>query len=481
LILIVPRLVQAPRYLAVLQVIVYFVGAAALGAMSVGHEYVDRTLNLLLSLPVRRERLLVVKLGVLTGMLTTLGVVAYAWAFPAIFRPGYQAERLALSLVPVLCGLFLAPWLTMACRSPTAGTALTVAIPVLLAMLGEWIGFSIGDRTFAMTFLWLAASAMCATGAIATSRLFMRLESIEGCFGDLPLPQLPRLRARTLPRQPQDRERESHGATAAGASLTKRHPIWRLFTKELRLQQPVLFITGLYLLGWLVVELRATDYYIDLNTALSACYAVLLAALAGSLGSAEERQLGTIEWQVLQPIAMWRQWAVKVAVVLGLPMLLGMGLPALLAHVAPASVGTRVAGQPLASNVLLLAAVSLYVSSLCGSGAWALVMSLSVTFGNVIFQNEVMGRAGPEVDAAWMFSGPARAGINLGASQVVHALDLLLIAGLIAVLARFAMANHRTADRSPRRACTQVILMVVFAAARVMILSGVAGWFGASG
>ena len=38
--------------------------------------------------------------------------------------------------------------------------------------------------------------------------------------------------------------------------------------------------------------------------------------LAGSLASAEERQLGTRDWQGLLPVAAWRQWAVKVAVVL---------------------------------------------------------------------------------------------------------------------------------------------------------------------
>ena len=52
--------------------------------------------------------------------------------------------------------------------------------------------------------------------------------------------------------------------------------------------------------------------------------------LIGSLASAEERQLGTLEWQTLLPSPAWQQWAVKVGVTFGLALLLGVGLPALL-------------------------------------------------------------------------------------------------------------------------------------------------------
>ena len=460
LVLIVPTLLQAPRYVRGLQVIAYILGAAALGALSIGHEYMDRTLHLLLCLPVRRRRLLLLKLGALAPLLAALGVVAYTDLFHEM-PADRQFERLAASLLPLLGGLFIAPWLTMACRSPLAGIALTVAIPFPLVMVGRAIAVRIGAREdeFMMAFLWWGASGLCAIGAIATRRMFMRLEAIDGCVEDLPLPQLPHLR----------RARASNGAGAAVAALTRRHPIWQLVTKELRVQQPLLFMTGLYLFGWLAVTVRASNAPLDLNAALSAFYALLLAVLAGSLGSAEERQLGTIDWQVLQPIAMWRQWAVKMAVVLGLPMLLGIGLPMLLAHVAPAAGGRPVVGQPLAMNLLLLTAGSLYVSSLCGSGAWALVTSLAVTFGVIFFQNVVLG-----VDAAWLFSGPAPSAATLHGSQVVHGLDLLLIAGLIGVLARFALSNHRTAERSAWRVCRQVAVLTVFATLRVVILSDAA-------
>ena len=53
-----------------------FFGAAALGALSIGHEYSHRTLTLLLAQPARRERLFLAKFGVLLAMLLTLVTVA---------------------------------------------------------------------------------------------------------------------------------------------------------------------------------------------------------------------------------------------------------------------------------------------------------------------------------------------------------------------------------------------------------------------
>ena len=39
----------------------YLLGSAALGALSIGHEYTNRTLSLLLSLPVSRRRMFAMK------------------------------------------------------------------------------------------------------------------------------------------------------------------------------------------------------------------------------------------------------------------------------------------------------------------------------------------------------------------------------------------------------------------------------------
>src|SRR6185295_7486037 len=97
----------------VLGVFAYFLGIAGLGALSIGHEYSHRTLGMLLAQPARRQHILLVKLGVLAGMLLTVSAVAGAFIF-ALGIPlrefGSPPTKLALLLMPLLCGLFLAPW-----------------------------------------------------------------------------------------------------------------------------------------------------------------------------------------------------------------------------------------------------------------------------------------------------------------------------------------------------------------------------------
>ena len=64
------------------------------------------------------------------------------------------------------------------------------------------------------------------------------------------------------------------------------------------------------------------DLELDFFNVLSVFYSGLIALLVGSLACAEERQMGTLDCQVLLPMATWQQWSVKVAVVLGLSMVL---------------------------------------------------------------------------------------------------------------------------------------------------------------
>ena len=68
----------------------------------------------------------------------------------------------------------------------------------------------------------------------------------------------------------------------------------------------------------------------DVFGGLTVLYSSVLALLIGSIASAEERQLGTQEWQQLLPMASWKQWALKVGTAIGLSLLLGVALPAVI-------------------------------------------------------------------------------------------------------------------------------------------------------
>ena len=111
------------------------------------------------------------------------------------------------------------------------------------------------------------------------------------------------------------------------ATPVRRRPVWQL-VKELRLQQMTVIVGALYLPWWgamAVLWRFAPEAVTSLAGAVAILYGPLLALLSGSLASAEERQLGTMEWQMLLPLPMWKQWAVKTATVAGLALVLGVG------------------------------------------------------------------------------------------------------------------------------------------------------------
>jgi hypothetical protein len=466
-----------------LGMLAYFLGMSALGALSIGHEYSHRTVSLLLSQPARRADLLLVKLGVLAAMLLTLRAVAGAVLFTpsgslgglgsSPSRPPEPEIVWAVLWLPVLCGLFVAPWLTMLCRSSIAGTVFTMSLPGVSLTMGTLLGivkYGLAPASepavwgLQVAFTWRGTLALCGVAAVMSWRKFMRLEAIDGPGQDVRLP--PWLGWRTVAR------------TAAPAFL-KRHPLWLLAKKELRLQQMTLIVAGVYVLGWLTVTSLRTYFVPDvlgIFFVMTIFYSLLVSLLIGSLASAEERQFGALEWQVLLPMATWKQWAVKVGVALGLAMLLALILPALLASLnPPAGVNfprlAQIVRLRFTVPVTLLTIGSLYVSSLATSGLWALLVSLTAISGALLLLGESSVSA---VFAALARSGLVPlVGVSWTDQRVLRVLALVLGAGFLAIVLRFALANHRSADRAAGRVWTQVIWMAGCLAIGVTLLAGV--------
>lgn len=459
---------DAPRLFGPLAIIAYLVGTIGLGALSIGHEYTGRTLSLLLTLPARRERLLATKLGVLAVMLLMLWAFADAFLFSGM--PAPAAEKQMVQLIPLLCGLFLAPWLTMACRSAIAGAVFALSIPGILMVVGELLGVakygvSTARRSeldaFRMTFVWFGTLGLCAIGAVLSWRMFTRLEAIEGPGQDVRLPQW---------------LTGDSAASAAASQLTRRNPVWLLVMKELRLQQLPLALTGIYVLEWVAVMSLASvsdPSYSYLFSGLTMIHIGLLPILIGSFASAGERQIDTLQSQLLLPMAASKQWAVKVGVVFASALVLGFGLAALLLS------ATRSAGvnaTPLTESktaiigVLLLASGSLYISSLCRSGLWALVMSMPAVVGSALFvQLSFEWLGNPSFAIVRQLSGQPMPRFRPFYYVPPPVLSYLLIAGVIAIALRFAFINHRSADRPAKRVWMQVIVMAAFVAVGIIV------------
>jgi hypothetical protein len=433
--------------------VVYFLGAVALGAQAIGHEYSHRMLPMLLTQPVSRQRILLVKLGILAGLLAALAAVA---AVTLLFRRGDQPFPAGFIVLPCMLGLFVAPWLSMAARSALAGTVFPAALAGITMLTGNWLGVRLhgymytGEVAgFAVSFMWWTMGGLCAIGAVLTWRGFHRLQITDGMGLEI--------RARAATR-------------SATAPFTRRNPIWLLLIKELHLQQLALVVALVYVASYVLLVLAfdsAASAPGDSVVAGTIFYAGILAMLIGALASAEERQIGTHEWQQLMPMAAWQQWAVKVGTVLGLVFVLAIGLPLVLVSILPPEDVTWSRGMwPFrqSATFVLLAIVttgSLYVSSVTRSGLWALTLSVPVMFGGAMFFAWVSRPIESAVYQAGLLGAtrlslPALAG---------NAAFLMVLAALLGMVLRFGLANHCSTEHSLSRIAQQVVWMAASAVA----------------
>jgi hypothetical protein len=443
--------VQQPRAGARQLTVLFYVGACALlGALSIGQEFTDRTLAGLLAQPAARASLLLHKLGVVAAMLLALGGLAWAYGLTplAVARAWPEMSptgRVLVTVLPVLGGVLLTPCLTLLTRSALAGSVFTIALSMLL-MIGSQaaVPWLYGDAaTLAQAnarFLDIFAHTMLAVvvlSALLMWRLFMRLEAIEGRGLELHLPAWlfkPRV----------------HLAEARSA-----RSVWQqMLGKELRLQQITFVVSGLYVVAWLAVVLVGESLFptrrAGYMTVVTLLHAGAIPLLAGSLASAEERQLGTLGWQVLLPIAAWRQWAVKAAVVLVLSLGLAIGVPAILYALFASGPGPVRLGWPPAAAIAAVATVSLYASSLSTNGVRALAHVAPAIGGVMLVAHITMNVVVP----GWM---PLAWDLPNAVWAVLYAAS----AAVFALLLWLGMRNHGSAERGAKRVLKQVAALAV--------------------
>ncbi|HKS36112.1 MAG TPA: ABC transporter permease [Verrucomicrobiae bacterium] len=366
---------------------------------------------------------------------------------------------LTIFFSPVLSGLLVAPWLTLLCRSLLAGIVFTASLPFLFLIMGEFaaqVRFGIGHGTspetenFKAGVIGLMLLAHWVAGGYLGWRRFMRLEAIEGPIGELHLPRWLRSRSPT---------------TSVALKPKRRHPLWQLLKKELRLQKIVFVTAGLFvvivLTLWTIHQLRLDldSAFVDITTVF---FIGVVSMLIGAVASAEERQLGTAEWQVLLPMAARQQWAVKVATVLGLAVILAAFLPACVLD--RVSWGNEVKAELpslaiyFAGFAAALATIGLYFSSLCNSGLKAMLISLPAGVGIQWLIGIVRNHHDDGLQAHRAYFGPGPW------DWLVTSLPPVLLVGLFLLTLRFAFSNHRSAERSVGRIWRQLGCLIAYVA-----------------
>ena len=474
----------------------YFLGAVALGGLSMGHEYSARTLTLFLSQPATRERLFLEKLGVLAMMLLMLSAVAWFGLSDLASQSGLGVHSarnwwtLAVGL-PLLCGLFIAPWLTMVCRSAMAGIVFALAIPGTVWLASDFASAMTygGDLSalaeasdFTFDVFWRGMLIVSVMAAASSWRMFMRLEAIDSRGLEVGLPAWLARRA---------------GPMAAAPAFARRRAMWLLARKELRLQQLTFAVSGLYVLGWIGLlwfKQVSPATRTTLLWTLTVFHLGAIPLLAGSLASAEERQLGTLEWQVLLPIAGWKQWLMKAAVAVAIALTLTLGLPALLLYfnTSPAIRGEvgPLTSASIGWAVTPIVVIGLYISSMCANGLRALLISVPAAFAVFVMVGSTRAYSGWD----WTFSQMWRFWVSIYSNPAMFApeergfllyrglmnvLVIMMYAGVLGILLRFALTNHRSAERGAPRVWKQMLRLVAFLAIGITLWSGVSRLYAA--
>ena len=455
----------------------YFAGAAALGVSVIGHEYTHRTMPVLLAQPLSRRRLYGAKLASLACVAWPLAALMMLFAEPVELQRGPLETQNAelVRAIPLAVMFTIAPLLTLLSGGALPGFVFTLGVPAVLLLVGQMIG----EWRFARD-LWpidqvrVAREAVVAWGLLGLSIVaaplgwwvFGRLQATDPSA--LAINPLFRLRAPTHRRRLQSR----------GLHLTG---------KELRLHRGALPISIIYstiVVGlWSVV--RDPFWAVEAYWLLTFGHAIVVAALAGAMTAAEERQFGTHASQLLLPLTVRTQWIVKCAVAIAVALTLALGLPFLLGQLAPAAIDPNirravgVMSLENAAGVLVLTGVAIYLSSISSSAIRALLACGPVVLAGVLsisMMSSVVIRPAVRMLTAGLLDLWRRAGspsdplatLITGPSAMAIAAVLWLI-----VVLRVALSNYRAVDAGWHRAPRQLLAI---AAAMLIALVLAAGF-----
>ena len=372
--------------LSVFAALAYALACLWICANAFGSEFEHRTLGQWLVQPRSRGDLYREKLGVAGGIAGTAAVIFFLTTGQSM---GHDLLELALIFGSLLIlGLASAPFFTLISRSTLAGFVFTLTVPMALYLILQTLLDVYHARVYPdllyrsseeQGVLWVGGVIYLGAMALAGWRVFKRLEWREGGAGGSSTVGL-------------------YALTGVwdgwlGRRWLGQHATAQLIRKELRLHVVPWLIAGILIGFWgLSLLIRKWAPESELGVAASNPYTVTLYAgilgvfiflVTGASSIAEERVLGTLEWQWTQPIPMARQWRIKVGVATALALTLGLVLPAALVWLGfDAEALDTAFGQPdwepiaaYAAALVALFATSLYASSVSQSSMKAVALT----------------------------------------------------------------------------------------------------------
>lgn len=410
-------------------------------ANAFGSEFDHRTMGQLLVQPRSRGRIYREKLGVAGSLAGLAAVIVFLTTSRSTAG---DPQILGETLGYLILGLASAPFFTLISRSTLAGFVFTWTVPMALYLMLQTLLDVYHARVHPdllhrsseeLWLLWVGGILYLATTAFAGWRVFRRMEWREGGTGGASAPGL-------------------HALTGAwgrwlGRRWTVQNATVQLIRKELRLHVVPWLVAGI-LVGLWGLSLLIRKWAPESEWGVAAANPSTVTLFAGIVGAfiflvtgasaiAEERVLGTLEWQWTQPIPMARQWKIKVGVATGLALTLGLVLPAALVWLGFSTESLNSAWgepewQPIAVSAMalgILFAVSLYASSVSQSSmkavaltplllaslwavgtltAWSVVTVIDQYWGNLWLWRDLDRWSDPallnQMPPAWLLTGP---------------------------------------------------------------------------
>jgi hypothetical protein len=455
--------------------LIYPLVCAAIGAQAFGHDYTHRTLASFLALPLSRSRVWWMRLGLAFLAMLPLAILFIAFFFRMSIWATLSGHKVffaepqwpiflhyvSIAASPMLAGLFLAPWLTLVSRSALFGTIVSMAAPYLLLLVWTSVRRAVGydePDTWWFPLGLVPMIGLSLLFGILGWRKFHRLEVFDGQIA---------VSSRSV------------AAVAAAQKIRPQSAITQLVKKDLMiLRTPILIATvGMLITLCLPKEQAALWTF---------AYPAIVILLAGSIASAEEHQLGVAEWQILIPIAFWKQWTIKIVVTWLTAFIFGLVLPVAALFLKTGELEKLFVPAFLPDLPVFIAAsfgftiVTLYLSTLCRSSLKALIASIFVNIFIASIAIKAFGSYSKYLGTEGVLAASDIWNSSLIANWWTHwqyAPFLLALSAFLTLALTFGMRNHRYAERGIKRILRQTSAFGLCAAATTFTIYTFWNWY----
>jgi ABC-type transport system involved in multi-copper enzyme maturation permease subunit len=428
-------------------------GILFLSVASFGQEFSFKTFSLLLSQPVPRRRIWLVKIAILAvAFVSVLLALFVCYKIYFYLRPVYNIpfpiDILTIYGLVILSGGL---WATLLLRQMTGAFWFAILVPAFLMLVlfefSEHFHWSQHTDTYGIMTIFLFYPI---AGFLWAWKMFLRAQDTQWAGGEISFSW----------------RRKSLEQTAASFSSHPRHWLSALVRKEFQLHQTTIVIASvvlaLHLASVFIRKIHphfTNTAYKDILEMIWSLW-LLMPLVIGSAAVAEERRLGVIESQLCLPVSRRAQLSVKFSVALALSLFLGVVMPMLIERTND----LEHAFKP----IFIIAATTFFISFYASTLARTMIQAIGIAIGfsAAIYLYELVTATGFRISGL-LFS---REGEQFGLELLK---DFLSVSILLLVLARLSFGNFKWLHENWKLWRRNLIAVVVSLAFAFLLANGI--------